>query len=72
MLTILELKNDGKTLGEMALRFRCSRSRISGAIFRIQQACEIAGPWDEHDGTMPYQWWRDGLDTRTKQGELDV
>lgn len=67
LLRILEMKEHGKTLGQISSKFGCSRSRISGAIHRIQQACNAQGPWDEHDGTMPRTWWRDGLDARAQK-----
>ena len=69
LFTILEMKDEGRSLGEISQKFLCTRSRIGGVIHRTQQA---AGPWDEYDGTMPYGWWRDGLSARTKQGELNV
>lgn len=65
LLQILQLRDDGLTMRQIAARMRMSRNAVLGLYHRIQRDTEPS----EHDGTMPYGWWREGLRRQAKRAE---
>ena len=58
---MLELRDKGFTLGRIARMLRLSRGIVSGCLHRVDHAVD---PERLQEGTMPYGWWREGLEKR--------
>lgn len=61
LLEALTLSGQGWTRKEIGGRIGRSKNSVIGTLHRIQNE-EVGG--GAGDGTMPAEWWRDGLEKR--------
>lgn len=64
LLRLLELRDLGLTLNEIARRLRRSRGSVIGMHKRLNDEADRCFPRCDAEGTLPRGWWKAGLAAR--------
>ncbi len=68
LFAILELRDAGHTLSRIARKLRLSRGVVSGCLHRVDHSTDRDRI---QEGTMPYGWWRLGLEKEEPSLEME-